>query len=246
MLRTIGVVVAMEQEFSALYPALIPEATITEKNYSRIARGNRAGVHYIILQSGVGTTNGAFGAYQLISEFAPDCVLNLGTAALIQDPAGRLQVGDVLVGEKHYQWDLDMGGAITPAWTKTRSYIDVLECKKLQPHKSLLAAAFQVLKTSPATGLAQFFTGNSFFKSDGQHAFLPLGSETVAVDMESFAVAQVCARKGIPFLCIRGVSDTGRADAESDFYTNLGKACRSAAQITLELVNLSLEEELNC
>ncbi len=52
---------------------------------------------------------------------------------------------------------------------------------------------------------------------------LELYPDAVAVDMESAAIAQVCALKCVPFVCLRVVSDTpgaeGNAAAYSDFWT---------------------------
>ena len=42
---------------------------------------------------------------------------------------------------------------------------------------------------------------------------LELYPDAIAVDMESAAIAQVCHIKGVPFVCIRVISDTpGAAD----------------------------------
>ena len=81
------------------------------------------------------------------------------------------------------------------------------------------------------------YTGNSFFVSEKQHQLLPLGAgKVMGVDMESFAVAQVCARKQIPFLCLRGISDTGTDSANQDFYANVRAASVAAARLAARLI----------
>lgn len=233
----VGIVLAMEQEFTATHELLIPGATIKTKQYSQIAVGPPADVRYVIVQAGVGTTNAAIGTCDLLADYEPDFVLNLGTAALINDPAGRLQIGDVLIGKEHYQWDLDMGGPVTNVWTDRRSYVDVLKTNSLTPDADLLRTALELDgQADRRMQPAEFFTGNSFFMSDAQHSLLPANSGVQAVDMESFAVAQVCARKSIPFLCLRGITDTGREGANEDFYANVQAASAAAASFTKHLL----------
>ncbi len=237
---TVGIVVAMRHEFEVVCEVLAPKASVESHQYSCVATATLGSTRYVIVQSGVGTTNGAIGACDLLHDYGPDLLLNLGTAALITNPGGKLKVADVLVGERHCQWDLDLGGPITAEWGPKRSYVDVLKTNCLYPDQSLFAATQRV---DLPKGVAHFFTGNSFFVSDAQHRLLPTSEAPVAVDMESFAVAQVCARKGVPFLCIRGISDTGTATANQDFYANVQAASHAAASYAQHLVTVLLAKE---
>lgn len=237
---TVGVVVAMGQEFDAIRQVLAPTALVESYHYSQLAAVTKGPIRYVIIQSGVGTTNGAIGACDLLHGYRPDLVLNLGTAALITDPGGNLEIADVLVAERHYQWDLDLGGPISAEWGPKRSYVDVLQTNCLLPDPDLFAIAQE---SDLPKGIAHFFTGNSFFVSDAQHRLLPAADAPVAVDMESFAVAQVCARKAVPFLCIRGITDTGTASANQDFYANVRAASQAAARFAQQLVDTLLAKE---
>ncbi|NLY54832.1 MAG: 5'-methylthioadenosine/S-adenosylhomocysteine nucleosidase [Firmicutes bacterium] len=241
----VGIVVAMVPEFNAIYQQLIPDAQIEERYYSQVARGRRDGMEYVIVQAGVGTTNAAIGACDLLHFYQPDVVLNLGTAALINDPRGEVEITDVVVGFEHCQWDLDLGGPITPEWTNKRSYVDVLKTNCLRPAPSLLQLVQQVRRTEELHWqLASIYTGNSFFVSDEQHSLLPESAEVVAVDMESFAVAQVCARKGVPFICLRGITDTGTASANQYFYANVKEASKASAKLAQALLTyMPLKED---
>lgn len=243
--HTVGIVVAMRQEFDAIRQVLIPAAPVVSTQYSQVAAAVEAGISYVIIQSGVGTTNAAIGTCDLLHCYCPDWVLNLGTAALISDPESSLRIADVLLGERHCQWDLDLGGPITPEWTGKRSFVDVLQTNCLYPDAALLGAATRLSGRGDFTvGLAHFFTGNSFFVSDAQHSVLPPAAVPLAVDMESFAVAQVCARKSVPFLCIRGITDTGTATANQDFYANVKAASQAAAELAQQLAqSLPIKEE---
>jgi adenosylhomocysteine nucleosidase len=229
---TVGIVVAMEHEFNAVREELLSQAAVETIDCSQVVQGVLDSVHYVIFQSGIGTTNAAAGACDLITRFRPCCLLNLGTTALISDPERKLRIGDVLVGELHQQWDLDLGGPITSTWTAKRSYVDVLQTDRLRPDQQL----WDLLIDSGADVYPSIqFTGNSFFCSDEQRQLLPDAARPVAVDMESFAVAQVAARKGVPFLSLRGITDTGSASANEDFYANVRQASRNSARVARRL-----------
>lgn len=230
---TVGVVVAMAEEFAAVREELLPEAIPETLDCSRVVFGERDGVKYVIFQSGIGTTNAAVGACDLIARFRPDYLLNLGTTALISDRSGHLQVGDVLAARVHQQWDLDIGGPITTEWTAKRSFVDVLQADRLEPDQELWQA-LQMTKQGFTSVL--LFTGNSFFCTDEQYQLLPAEADPVAVDMESFAIAQVCARKGVKFISLRGITDTGRASANDDFYANVHLASQNAARVARALI----------
>jgi adenosylhomocysteine nucleosidase len=230
---TIGVVIAMAHEFNAIREVLLPDAAVRSAECADWVFGERKGINLVLVQSGIGTTNAAIGACDLIARYHPDYLLNLGTAALVNDPGQILQVGDVLVGGLHQQWDLDIGGPITTSWTEKRSFVDVLRTNRLDPDQRLLKA---LAATGEHYTTAVLFSGNSFFCSDEQRDLLPKMHRPVGVDMESFAVAQVCARKGVPFLCLRGISDTGQENANQDFRANVRQAAGNAARLAARLV----------
>lgn len=234
---TVGIVVAMRQEFAAIHQILLPQAPVESYQYSQIVAASVTAINYVIIQSGVGTTNAAIGTCDLLHRYSPDIVLNLGTAALIASADNGLRLADVLAGCQHCQWDLDLGGPITSEWGRKRSFVDVLQTNRLHPDAALYEAAISLSEADDyRLGAAHFYTGNSFFVSDAQHSVLPDIDNPIAVDMESFAVAQVCARKRVPFLCLRGITDTGTESANQDFYANVQAASQASAQAAQHLV----------
>lgn len=237
---TVGVVVAMVDEFAAVREELLPQAIAQTLDCSQIVLGEQDDVNYVIFQSGIGTTNAAVGACDLIARYHPHYLLNLGTAALISDPSAERQAGDVLAARQHQQWDLDIGGPITTEWTAKRSFVDVLQTTRLEPDQELWQA-LQLTKLYFTPAL--FFSGNSFFCTDEQHRLLPAAVGPVAVDMESFAIAQVCARKGVKFISLRGITDTGRATANDDFYANVRLASQNVARLARALVRQLVQPE---
>ena len=56
------------------------------------------------------------------------------------------------------------------------------------------------------------------------------------VEMEGAAIAQVCMLDNIPFLVIRGVSDSPNGNNDIDFHTYLGIVSNRVASILKELV----------
>ena len=55
--------------------------------------------------------------------------------------------------------------------------------------------------------------------------------------MEGAAIAQVCMLDNVPFLVIRGVSDSPNGNNDIDFHTYLGIVSKRVATILKALVN---------
>ena len=164
-LEAVGIIVAMPQEFAAICQELLPQAVPLDLETSQVAIGMDDGVRYIIVQSGIGTTNAAVGTCDLLHRFSPPLVLNLGTAALIADPTESLQVADVLIGQEHRQWDLDIGGPVTSEWTNKRSFVDVLQTDVLRPDAELYELAKALLVPARVKGRKQTCTLAIHFSS---------------------------------------------------------------------------------
>lgn len=154
--------------------------------------------------SGVGKVNAARCATELILEHHPDCIINSGfTGAL----APGVKVGDIVVATEVAHHDVWHGEGNVPGQAQgepLRFNADGFLLKKAE-------TALRSFKTGhPDTGVhfGLIATGDQFFISaeeDGR--ILGLYPDALSSDMESASIAQVCRHFGVPFLCIRVVSD---------------------------------------
>jgi len=63
-----------------------------------------------------------------------------------------------------------------------------------------------------------------------------------AVDMEAFAYAEFCERRGIPFFCLKIITDQADSAAETSFRENLNASARILAENGLSLIDVLLNK----
>lgn len=160
----------------------------------------RAGLGGCIALSGIGKANAARAATELILSQRPDCIINSGCAGSVSK---RVGVGDIVIGAQVAYHDVYCGGD----WGVVEG------CpQRFDADPQLLAVASGLLKSADHTGL--ICTGDQFFVSlEEDKRIKALYSDALACDMESAAIAQVCAHYGVPFLSLRVISDIHTSDS---------------------------------
>ena len=149
-------------------------------------------VHYI----NVGKVNAALAAQKSIDLDGPDIILNLGAAG-----SSKFQYGEVVNCTKFIQRDMDLtslgyGKYITPDDAVSSDAV-------LEYGLGLEGMAHGVCGT-----------GDSFVAGR-----MPDGCDLV--DMEAYAIAKACKAAGVPFLCVKFVSDGADKNAPDDFHAVL-------------------------
>lgn len=141
---------------------------------------------------GVGEVNAAYKTTEIIYEFQPDLIVNVGYAGGLTDNAKK---GDVAIGNDYVQVDfIPLFSENAPAINKSpKKVIEQLEsvAEKLE---------FSYVTGKIATG--DFFLQSTEKKNEIKNQFSP-----IAFDMESAAVAQVATKKEIDFVALRTFSD---------------------------------------
>ncbi len=159
---------------------------------------------------GIGKVHAAAATQLVLSEFEPDAVFSCGSAGSLDN---RLEIGDVVVGASTLQHDY---GFVTPdafvpfglylqRHGKAREYV-----RSFAADASLLnlASAMQTdSPKSPRAWIGAILTGDQVIFSAEKRQALQQEFKALAVEMESAAIAQVCALYDVPFLSIRGISD---------------------------------------
>lgn len=160
---------------------------------------------------GIGKVHAAAAAQLVASQLTPDAVFSCGSAGSLDD---SLKIGDVVIGAATIQHDY---GFITPdafipfglhlqRHGKAREYV-----RRFAADASLLrvASAMQhdAPPSSPRVISGTILTGDQVIFSVEKRQALRQEFDALAVDMESAAIAQVCALYDVPFASIRGISD---------------------------------------
>jgi len=191
--------------------------------------GRLNGAVVLLLKSAIGKVNAAASTALLLQHFAPDCVINTGSAGGCDQ---ALNVGDIVVSSevRHHDVDITAFGyepgqmAGMPA-----AYI---------PDDQLLAIAERCnaqMGVHCVRGLIA--TGDSFMSDPERVAAIQATFPGLkAVEMEAAAIAQTCYLFGTPFLVIRSLSDIAGKESNHTFAEFLETAAEHSAKMVLAIV----------
>jgi adenine phosphoribosyltransferase/5'-methylthioadenosine/S-adenosylhomocysteine nucleosidase len=227
-----GIMGAMQEEID-LY--LVELGGCSEKTLSGLTffSGSLAGKEVVVVKSGVGKVNAGMCAQTLINSFGVSSVIFTGVAGALNPELG---IKDIVISRDSMQHDMEAKGL---GFEHGQIPFTGLRIFSASPElrKAALAAA-QSLSLNVVEG--RILTGDQFITDAAKAAFLRKEFGGDCVDMESAAVAHVCALNGIPHVIIRSVSDRADHSAPVDF----PEFCKEASKNSFRLVRhmLSLQE----
>ncbi len=152
---------------------------------------------YNVLHTGIGKVNAAYGLTRALQENRPQLVVNMGTAG-----SRKHGHGTVINCTSFIQRDMD---------------VTVLGFKKFQTPFSDTPITIQYGQRINDLPEGVCGSGDNFDASDEAAAF-------DVVDMEGYALAYICQKENIPFLCLKYISDGADDDAKGDWNTYLHHA----------------------
>lgn len=213
----IGIVVAMQKELKLLLPLL---HNAVEKNISgyTVTEGTIGDNTVALLQCGIGKVNAALSVDFLIRFMNPDIIINSGVAGG-SDPS--MHVLDIFIADEVTYHDVWCGSETN--YGATAGMEARMKADDNFVGKAVAAVPCEKLKRGLICSGDKFITTPEEIKEIKSHF-----PDSLAVDMESGAVAQVCRRNNVPFGVIRVISDTpGEAENISqyeDFWTKAPEA----------------------
>lgn len=224
-MKTILLVAALESEFDALGNILWKEAPLVTRDtpydipHIKFSFPDRI-IHVVF--SGMGKVNAAMTTTLFARHVSPDLVINYGLAGGV----GTSEVGDMIVGYRAVQYDIDLsplGGGYAVGFLSPDKHIFTSKGSNLQNYINYLDKVTTALKRFfPAVKIGDVATADQFLADSEKNAWLKeTFAGTACADMEGGAIAQVCEKLDIPFLLIKVISDTG--DSEAAHYYNSNK-----------------------
>lgn len=205
MLAIIG---AMDEEIELLLADLLQREDLTFPGVT-LHRGALGGVSVLLTRGGIGKVNAAMTTTHLIMNGATQVIFT-GVAGGVHP---ELRVGDIVISTDLVQHDVDVTalgydlGTVpgeAPAWSAD-PYLRAVA----------LAAAQDVEGVQVQEG--RVASGDQFIASREGVQRLWKSFKASCAEMEGAAVAQVCAKAGVPFVVIRSISDTADHDANVDY-----------------------------
>ncbi len=226
----IGILSALKAEQQQLLSRLLLTRPAQIQGQRAYHRGRLHGHEVVMVLSGIGKVAAATSAACLIAEFGCGVLLFTGTAGGLGE---HVAIGDIVVADSLLQHDLDASPLFprfeVPLTGRSRFGTDAAWTDRLQ--RGAEAALSETVADAAGRARLELFgiqtprvhrglliSGDRFVNGQDQaHALRALLPDALAVDMESAAVAQVCADHRVPFAAVRSISDRADATAHTDF-----------------------------
>lgn len=222
-----GIIGAMPEELAALLEPLSRPNRSREGAFT-LTRGRLDGHRVLVAQCGIGKVNAAALTTLMILRGAERLIFT-GVAGAV-DPG--LAVGDLVISRDAVQHDLDvtaLGYARGQVPGEAMSW-------PADPHLQTIALeAAQSLPGVKAV-LGRIASGDQFVASAERVRWLRESLQATCVEMEGAAMAQVCAKWGVPFVIIRSISDTADHSAGTDFREFTPLAAERAVQVVRQIL----------
>lgn len=219
----------MDEEVALLKQSL-SEVEVSEYAHLKFYSGKLHGVEVVVVKCGIGKVAAAVATTVMIDKFAPDFVVNTGSAGGFDSD---LAIGDLVIatGVQHHDVDLTHFGyergqcAGMPA---------VFHCDE----RLIVAAehaAKDVVHVTSKRGLV--CTGDAFIGCDDAAGRLDRDFPSIgAVEMEGAAIGQTCHMLDIPFVVIRSLSDIAGQESKVSFKSYIEQAAKHSAELVMGMI----------
>jgi len=234
--RIIGIMGAMPEEIDGVV-ALLSNCVSQTMGKRTYFSGQINEVETVVVFSRWGKVAAATTATTLIHEFKITDLLFTGVAGAIHSD---LNIGDIVIGKKLIQHDMDARPLMQQFEIPLLSQIYI---ESDANHLAIASNAINLLLenrtlhsvisdddliqfgiSQPKVLIGEIASGDQFFSSDEQknklNSLLP---DILCVEMEGAAVAQVCYEYVVPFIIIRTISDVSDDNSPIDFPTFINK-----------------------
>ena len=223
----LGIIGAMSEEIDVI------KKEMTSSEEEKIGNfifniGMLRGKEIVLAESGIGKVNSSITATIMIIKYNVDTIVFSGVAGALDE---RITVGDVVIGEKMIQHDVDVTefglkkGEIprmkTSAFESMPELIKAVEDFKLPGHRIYKGV---------------IISGDQFISSKEVKKNLAKEFNAMCVDMESASVAQACYLLGKNCLIVRSISDSVTDDSVLEYSKFTELAANNSKEIICHLV----------
>ncbi|WP_321410391.1 5'-methylthioadenosine/S-adenosylhomocysteine nucleosidase [Tolumonas auensis] len=225
----IGIIGAMEPEVAILREQISNMETLSIAG-CEFYRGELAGHDVILTRSGIGKVAASIATTILLDRYAPDCVINTGSAGGF-DP--ELRVGDVVISDEVRHHDVNVTAfGYEPGQLPQQPAAFISDSK-------LIEVATQVMHQLPElqSRIGLICTGDQFMcDPDHIEQVRQTFPSMMAAEMEAAAIAQVCHQFKVPFVVIRSLSDIAGTESPSSFEEYLEVAAKNSSAMIVAML----------
>ncbi|SEK29085.1 adenosylhomocysteine nucleosidase [Carnobacterium iners] len=233
----IAIIAAMAEEVRPLKEKLKNKKTIIVAN-AVFEQGLLNGHDVVLVQSRIGKANAAMSTAILVERFAPDFILNTGSAGAMDH---SLSIGDIVISTESIFSDVDatvFNYALGQVPEMPASY------HVEEKYSKLALTVFADLDTNQNIIEGLILTADSFMSDKERVRKIRKQFPTAkAAEMEGAAIHQTAHHYGIPFINIRILSDIAGENAGENFEENLDSVAETVMlfveKFTDQLVELN-------
>jgi len=226
-MQPIGIIGAMTDEVKGLVARLDGHEKVTYLGIE-FHTGTIFSKPVVIARCGIGKVFAAMCASAMIMKFSPRLIVNTGVGGAL---SGTLSCGDIVVGERLVQHDMDTSAIGDPVGLVSginKIFFDADE-RAVKILMGLSHGSYSICRGVIASG--DRFVADTQTKQRIATVF----GATVC-EMEGAAIAQVAYVSGTPFVVVRAISDGANDDARLDYPTFLALAAKNSQGLTLSLI----------
>lgn len=216
----LGIIGAMLEEVTPLLERYgdYESIQVGGNTYHKIAQGTHT---IIVAYSKIGKVHAALTASTMILHFKCEKIIFSGVAGGLSPD---LKVGDLVLGSKLCQYDVDITAFGHPLGFIPESQVFI------ESDNMLNAIARDIAKTKSITlkeGIIA--SGDCFIADSTKKQWIITHFNAVAVEMEGASVAVVCNLLKVPFCILRSISDSADGSADISFDEFLESSAKRSA-----------------
>lgn len=225
----IGLIGAMQLEVEGL-AAEMEEKTEVRIGMDLFWRGRLYGQEAVLAVCGPGKVNAAMCALEMILEFSPSWILNLGVAGSGEEGIG---IGDMVVATCAVQHDMDTSGIGDPVGFVSKIGLVEIPCD-VSLREKIVKAASTLPRVRVIEGTVA--TGDQFIHDSATRERIHSLFGAKAVEMEGAAVAHACYMHHVPCGILRSISDNANGQSDMDYPAFALMAAENSQHVVRELM----------
>lgn len=211
----IGIIGAMRMEVEGIIAAMAETETKVHCG-TPFTSGKLNDVPVVVARCGAGKVNAAMCAAVMAEQYMPKIIISTGVAGGIGE---GVKIGDLVIATHAVQYDYD-----TTAIGEPKAFValggngkETVELPTSEKHNAVLAKYAAEIYKGVHRGVIA--TGDKFVADPAVCEALKAEFGAISCEMETGAIAHVCAASGVPFSGLRAISDNANDDGKVDFMT---------------------------
>ncbi len=210
----LAVVGAMQEEVDLLEQAITVADRQTHAGIE-VVIGHYKDIELVLSRCGIGKVNATICTQMLIDRYTLNAMIFSGVAGGLLP---NMRTGDLVIASHLIQYDVDLTAfGRRPGELPDKGRMVESDPALVQKAADAFDLAFDRDDAEPNLMLGTVVSGDRFVQDPETLRWLQREFAALATEMEGAAVGYTCDLNRMPFVVIRGLSDTAGSDAATDF-----------------------------